>query len=327
MERDHSVAARRQHGVALLTLMLIIFLATTAFYLRQSSGSNVRRQSDAATSRAMAQAKEALIGRAATDMNRPGSLPCPDVDDDGVAELLPGNHCPSYVGRLPWKTLDIPEPLDGNGDRLWYALSPGLRDSSAAQPINPGKALELTLDGVVNVAAIVFSPGPPLPGQTGRPDSSLADYLDGRNADGDTHYVAGPVSALFNDRALAITRDDVFRVVNRRVLAEIRGPQNLSYGLRNYYAANKQFPLADSEGDGIGDSTGDGRLPYKDLTLKPELVDAATFGEKAWLTNNGWLPLVGYRRIAGGAVSISLPISSLDSTTLNVQPCPTLPCP
>ena len=31
--------------------------------------------------------KEALIGRAAADINRPGSLPCPDVNDDGIAEL------------------------------------------------------------------------------------------------------------------------------------------------------------------------------------------------------------------------------------------------
>ena len=238
--------------------MLVIFLAMTAFYLSPGSGSNARRQADAVTARTMAQAKEALIGRAAADMNRPGSLPCPDVDNDGVAELLPGNNCPSYVGRLPWKTLDIPEPLDGNGDRLWYALSPGLRDNPLAQPINPSKALELTLDGVANVAAIVFSPGTPLASQTGRPGNSLADYLDGSNAAGDADYVSGAVSALFNDRVLAITRDELFRVVNRRVLAEIRGPDNNApgapkYGLRHYHAVNGSFPWADTNGDGVGD--------------------------------------------------------------------------
>ena len=319
MQTQRAVAPTRQHGAALLVLMLVIFLAATAFYLRQVSGSNARRQIDSVTARAMAQAKEALIGRAAADINRPGSLPCPDIDDDGVAELLPGNNCPSYVGRLPWKTLDIPEALDGNGERLWYALSPGLRDSSTAQPINPGKPLELTLDGLANVAAIVFSPGMPLAGQSGHPGNSPADYLDGSNADGDTRYVSTSAAAQFNDRALAITRDDVFRVVNRRVLAVIRGPQDHSYGLRNYYATSGQFPHADSTGDGIGDSGDSGHLPYSDLTLAPD--------QEAWLSNNAWLPLVSYKRNTSGTVSISLAVSSNESTTLEVKPCQTTPCP
>ncbi len=326
MGRDCAVVPKRQDGAALLVLMLVIFLAATAYYLRQSSGSIARRQSDSTTMHAMAQAKEALIGLAATDNNRPGSLTCPDLDNDGVADGAFGN-CTKYVGRLPWKTLDIPEPLDGNGDRLWYALSPGLRDNAAAQPINPGKPLELTLDGAVNVAAIVFSPGAPLASQTGRPSNSLSDYLDGANADGDSSYVSASVSAPFDDQALAITRDDVFRVVNRRVLSEIRGPRDHSYGLRNYYAVNGHFPLADTNGDGIGDGSGDGRLPYLDLTLDPELVDATKYGEDAWLTNNAWLPKVGYKRNASGTVSISLPVNSNESTTLDIQPCLASPCP
>ena len=143
----------RQHGAALLTFMLIFFLAATTWVLAQRNVAGVRNELDKSTASALAQAKDALIGRAATDNNRPGSLPCPDVDNDGVADSNFGN-CIDYIGRLPWKTLDLPELLDGNGDRLWYALSAKLRDNPAAQPINPLQVLQLTLDGAPNIAAI-----------------------------------------------------------------------------------------------------------------------------------------------------------------------------
>jgi len=300
--------------------MLFIFLAATTWILGQSSGTSARNQRDKATATAMAQAKEALIGRAATDANRPGSLPCPDVDNDGVADGVGGN-CTSYVGRFPWKTLDLPELLDGNGDRLWYALSPGLRDNAAAQPINPQKALELTLDGALNIAAIVFSPGAPLVNQNGRPSNAVADYLDGNNNDGDNAYISGLPSATFNDKALAITRDDIFRTVNQRVLAEIRGPDDNApgspqWGLRRYYADNATFPWADSGIDGNGDpGTATGKLPYNDFSINPaSLVN--------WLNPNAWLPLVTYQRLSAGTARITIGTSKLD-----VIPCPSSPCP
>ena len=175
----------RQHGVALLIFMFFIFLAATTWILGQSSGTNARNQRDKQTATAMAQAKEALIGRAATDANRPGSLTCPDVDNDGVANGDFGN-CDALVGRFPWKTLDIPELLDGYGDRLWYALSFNLRDHNSSPPINPLTVLQLTLDGSPqNIAAIIFSTGAPLANQNGRPSNTVADYLDGSNNDGD----------------------------------------------------------------------------------------------------------------------------------------------
>ena len=316
------LAPKRQHGAALLALMLVIFLAATAFYLRQGSANHARRQVDSVTARAMAQAKEALIGRAAADINRPGSLPCPDVNDDGEAELLPGNKCPSYIGRIPWKTLDIPDPLDGSGERLWYALAPGLRDNAAAQPINPSKALELTLDGVANVAAIVFSPGAPLASQSGRPSNSPTDYLDGSNADGDTSYVSASVSAPFNDQALAITRDDVFRVVDRRVIAEIRGPDNNApaapkYGLRDYFAVHGSFPPPDINGDGKAD-TGEttGRVPYLDVFAD------TTSPPGNWLTANQWFTLVTYTRLASDRAQLAIGTRQIDVTPCSTSPCP-----
>jgi hypothetical protein len=58
----------------------------------------------------------------------PGYLPCPDLDDDGWAEATCGSLSgdsgqAQRLGRLPWKTLGLPDLRDGDGERLWYAVS------------------------------------------------------------------------------------------------------------------------------------------------------------------------------------------------------------
>jgi hypothetical protein len=51
-----------------------------------------------------------------------GSLPCPEVNDDGKLTLgvdfTSGGACTQYIGRLPWKTLELPE-TSKNRDRLY----------------------------------------------------------------------------------------------------------------------------------------------------------------------------------------------------------------
>ncbi len=304
--RQHGPARGREQGAALLFLMLLVFLAATSWVIRHTDGgadSGGRGGLDRTTSNALAQAKEALIGRAAVDDNRPGSLPCPDTDNDGDSEIFTGVHCRAYAGRLPWKTLDLPEVLDGNGERLWYALSANLRDHPNAQPINVQQVPQLSLDGTPNIAAIVFSAGSSLAGQNGRPSNALTDYLDGSNGDGDSAYVAGPHSPTFNDTALAITRDDLFRTVNRRVLAEVRGSAATS-GLRRYRAEQGAFPWADSGSDGFADNGEPaGKLPYRELSMTTA---------QAWLTDNAWLPLITYQRLSADLARIAIGNITLD---------------
>ena len=295
-----------EQGAALLVLMLLAFLAAANWLIQQRGGesaANARGAVDRTTSTALAQAKEALLGRAASDDNRPGSLPCPDTDNDGDSEMFAGVNCPAYVGRLPWRTLHVPEVLDGNGERLWYALSTNLRDHPSAQPINAQLVAQLSLDGRPNVAAIIFSAGASLAGQNGRPSNAVADYLDGTNADGDNAYASGPASPTFNDAALAITQDDLFRAVRRRVLAELRGAPTSS-GLRRYRAEQGAFPWADSGGDGFADSgEASGGLPYRELTMTPA---------QAWLNDNAWLPLIDYQRVNANLVRIAIGNVTLD---------------
>jgi hypothetical protein len=130
----------------------------------------VRR--DGITRDALIKAKEALIAYAAADANRPGELPCPDLNDDGkvvIADEYVGSNCVSLIGRLPWSTLELPDLRDEDGERLWYALSNDFH-SNGAVALNNDTAYRagntsLTITGTPpggNVVAIVFSPGPAL---------------------------------------------------------------------------------------------------------------------------------------------------------------------
>lgn len=312
-------STEHQRGATLLVLMLFIFLATTSWTLGQINANSARTQLDNKTATAMSLAKETLIGNSAIDNNRPGSLPCPDIDDDGVADGDFG-ECDALVGRLPWKTLDTPELLDSSGERLWYALSFKLRDHNDSAPINPLQLLELSLDGAPNIPAIIFSPGAPLANQNGRPSTAVIDYLDGSNNDGDNSYAFELPSQTFNDKILPITREDLFRTVNQRVLAEIRGPDDNAAGsptngLRHFHAVNGFFPWADSNGDGHGDAgTATGALPHNDLVFLP-----ATTG---WLNANHWFPQVTYQRLDADSVRLSI-----GGSLMNIIPCPGSPCP
>ena len=185
----------RQRGAVLVLAALLIFavLAATLLVDMALVGSAERdRLSDAA----LAQAREALVAYAADrPINAsvgPGYLPCPDLDDDGWAEPTCGSQSgdsgqQQRIGRLPWKTLGLPDLRDGYGERLWYAVSSkykGLLNcgvSRACVDMTPDSALgTITVrdatgavlhDGTIaepyranegGAAAVVFAPGPPL---------------------------------------------------------------------------------------------------------------------------------------------------------------------
>lgn len=302
----------RQRGYMLIFVLALVGMIGLFFLVNGLSATGIQQQRDAATADALAQAKAALIARAAADTNRPGSLPCPDlatnipgnnVPGDGKADLLSGNNCPSYVGWLPWQTLGLPDLRDGSGERLWYALSPSLRDDDSAQPINSNTPGNLALDATPGVAALVFAPGSPLAGQS-RPSNNAADYLDGNNAiPNQTNFVSGPAGANFNDRALAITRDELFRLVAKRVLAEMRGTGSpAGNGLLKYQADNGGiFPWADISGDYHQDAGQPlGKVPVYDLN---------TAALPVWLIPNNWHAIVGYKLPGPGQTAMTIDLS------------------
>src|SRR5438105_5032007 len=163
----------------------------------------VHAQRDRLTDRALAEAREALLAyaadRAINAIVGPGYLPCPDLDDDGWAESTCGSldgtsGQAQRLGRLPWKTLGLPDLRDGYGERLWYAVSSkykGLLNcgvSRACLDLSPDSALgTITVrdasgvvlhDGTVaesyranegGAVAVVFAPGAPLARADGTP--------------------------------------------------------------------------------------------------------------------------------------------------------------
>ena len=194
---------RHQRGAALLVAAAIVasvLLAVAALGL----ASQARGASRAVTSdRALLLAREALVAYAADralDADQgPGYLPCPDLDDDGWAEPTCGSLAGDVgqaqrLGRLPWKTLGLPDLRDGHGERLWYAVSTrhkGLLNcaaSAACLDLTPDTALgtisvrsaagQLVHDGRIDdparaheagAAAVVIAPGAPLTRRDGWP--------------------------------------------------------------------------------------------------------------------------------------------------------------
>lgn len=225
-----SASARRirQRGAALLIFMLITVIATLSFFLNKLVTRSSARD-NLTTMQTLAQAKEALIGWSAANATVPGRLPCPEdttligSPNEGSA-LSPCSNSLPVVGRLPWRTLGLPDLRDDAGEKLWYALSPGFRNS----PINSDSPAQLIVDGIANSAvAIIFSAGPPLSGQsrpvpTAATPPDVTQYLDLVNSSGSASFVSTGGAGLLNDRMVAVTHRDLFNVVEKRVGREVR---------------------------------------------------------------------------------------------------------
>ncbi len=236
---------QRQRGAAFIVMLVIMVIGVTAVLIGSLSAISLHTARDRKTADALAQAREALIARAVADAGLPGSLPCPDTTGTGSADTA--TDCPNYIGRLPWKTLGLPDLRDGTGAPLWYALSRNFRDAPTTNIINSDSAGSLVIAGspsANNVVAIVFAPGPSLSAQS-RSDTQTApctttnnstiaqslcaaNYLEGNNANPspaatpNTQYVAGDASDTFNDRLIYITADSLLPSVEKRVVREIK---------------------------------------------------------------------------------------------------------
>lgn len=250
MDLHTTVCRRQQHGYVLLTAVAAMGLLTATAVTSIGEAALARQQSDK-NKMVLAKAREALISRAASDANHPGSLPCPDavtnlagnnIPNDGIADLLSGTACPSAIGRLPWRTLGLPDLRDADGERLWYLLAPAYQDSNA-KIINPTTSAQITgyqcaettpastvwpcaaprLVSPAPWVAVVFAPGKLLPGQN-RDAAHAGDvlqFLESYNA-ADPLKLRTTAGNAHNDRLSGITTDDLFAVVQRRVARELQ---------------------------------------------------------------------------------------------------------
>ncbi|MEN6587663.1 MAG: hypothetical protein ABFE02_16615 [Sulfuricella sp.] len=171
-----------------MLLLLLIVVGVLAVFVTGANRAAQQQERDRITSEALAQAKAALIGYAASVSlaspgPRPGDLPCPDTNDDGVAETGCGNAAGTTgqnlrLGRLPWKTLGLPDLRDGDGERLWYAVSNNFKRNTRTSILNsdtPGTITVLDSNGVVvfdgagttGAIAVIFAPSSSLIRQDG----------------------------------------------------------------------------------------------------------------------------------------------------------------
>ena len=161
-------------------------------------------------------AKAALIGRALRDNNRIGSLPCPDNNNDGIADLFAGQQCSQYLGYLPWSTLGIGQVMDNSATKLWYSLSPNFRDHSSIQPLNSDSFSDLMLDDKTMVAVII-APHAPLNTQS-RPSLQASDYLEAKNSLDDSIFQHHKDS---NDQLLGLSITELIDVMEEQILSTV----------------------------------------------------------------------------------------------------------
>ena len=246
----------------MLLVVLLLAVGIGLFAYGAVSSVSLSQQQDVKTRLALVQVRDALIGWSVARTTtgplpnaRPGELPCPDMDNDGFED---GSCVAGAIGRVPWKTLGIPEPKDEAGETLWYAIAGPFRiwsmsgtvinsdttgditvyqDNADTTLITPAStATTLTTQAV----AVIFAPGAPL-GQDRSSTTTMActapsgtyprnlcasNYLEiwssVNNATINGPFIQARSSSTFNDRLLVITNADLIPLLELRVARELR---------------------------------------------------------------------------------------------------------
>jgi len=158
-------------------------------------------------------------------------------ENDGIADLMAGTQCPSYVGHLPWRTLDLPDLRDASGERLWYAVSPNFRDVDG-NIINSNTLGQIYVSGNItasNAAAIVFAPGAQLDSQPrdSAHQNTISSFLEQPYIE-KLVFTSQAAGDSFNDRLMVIEPADIFAIVQRRVAKEVQDALNVYFNQPPY---------------------------------------------------------------------------------------------
>ncbi|MDX1518540.1 MAG: hypothetical protein R3318_00355 [Gammaproteobacteria bacterium] len=226
-----AITAHAQKGVALMALILVIITGTSFMLVSKLNINLVDRENIQETYQSLEKAKQALIAYSLTVPERssasprpgPGYLPCPDTNNDGTADTP---CAANSIGRLPYATLEEEMLLDDSGEVLWYALSNNFRFNPVPfTPMNSETAGQLTLDGQGDIVAVIFAPGVAFNNQQRNiAPNAAANYLENDNSNGDASFISYLVNdnpPTFNDRVIAITRQELMAAVEKRVLHEV----------------------------------------------------------------------------------------------------------
>ena len=284
-----------QRGAALLLSLFIAMTLGLAFLFRQpdTGGGNYARER--ATEEVLAKAKAALIGYAATYRDSHpnealGYLPCPDMDNDGEwgvtpdpignpnLKTCPGNAGETMIGRLPYKTLGLPDLHAAGGECLWYIVSGSHKNTPKTAPLNwdtrgqirvvdkTGSTFADPTDTSGGAVAVIIAPGVPINAQarpggafpcSGDNTNTFNDYLDGAGP-GYAGYTTVPLpnpavvtlgragDANNNDQGVWITAKELFSPIAMRndLLVTAFGPQKTLFDeLKSCLDAQITLPL------------------------------------------------------------------------------------
>ena len=299
------MARARQRGIAILVLLgLFMAAATTTLVALVSINDRdtARQLRDAGR---LERAQQALVGFALAHAV-PGTLPCPDVDGDGVEDPA-GSDCGSQLGLLPWRTLNLDRSLDTSGAFIFYAVETNLVDTAVLR--NPSTVTSLTLDGRA-MAAVILAPGAPFDGQS-RTSLAPGGFLEGINADANLADYQSFTDASGNDQALGLSTSTLWTLVQRRATGE---SERL---LAAYRSACGEYPFAAAFGgpyDSIA-SQQSGAIAF-DSALPFDWGAACPFGTApvppAWLSLN-WRGELLYRMCLvaeGNCLTVTGPATS-----------------
>jgi len=256
-----TAASRRQHGAALLAMLLILVLGGAWYLLSRLNAASANRTVSVRNQNAavLVQAKQALLGYVAYQAAmagevNPGAFPCPEAPSgmtsitgfDGRTQT-PNCTLPA-VGRFPWRTIGTDKLSDAAGEPLWYVVAAGwskpgplgtdytLINSNCTSDVtmacNTGL---LTVDGVKDTVALIIAPGqafnvPAAAGCTAwsqvRTISASPDfrnYLECENATSpaDATFVTTGPSDSFNDQVVKITAAEVLPLLEAAIAHRI----------------------------------------------------------------------------------------------------------
>lgn len=254
---SRGIRTRSQGGIMVLAIMLILVAGSSYMLVKKFNANAQKARADSRTMEALKTAKGVLMSYAVRfpetdaespgdEIDGPGYLPCPDVNNDGEAVGSCSDGGNTTIGRFPFKTLGVSELRDGSGTRLWYALSENYRNNPKQIPLNSDIQGTLQVDSLNDIVAVVFAAGEPVGDQNSRGSvtETIEDYLEGENSNYDQVFTRSGVGN-FNDRLVIITRDELMEVVEKRVLGDV------SRTLKNYYASHDALPWLSPYSDPI----------------------------------------------------------------------------
>lgn len=159
---------RIQRGFSLVEMAIVLLIVGLLLGGGLSVlGAQADQQRIRDTQQLLSEAREALLGYAASHIDASGRpyLPCPDTNNDGLENRnVATGVCTARQGNFPWATLGMGE-ADPWGNRLRYDVTPAFSNSLTGMTlttlgdININNAAGASLAAAATVPAVILSHG------------------------------------------------------------------------------------------------------------------------------------------------------------------------